>query len=65
MLTDLSANELDLILSALAAVSPSGGGSDVYTLYRKLAAQTCRAPLPELEAELAMNVVRDYQESLT
>lgn len=36
----LSSNELDLVLTALSAIAPSGGGSAPFTLLRKLQAET-------------------------
>lgn len=43
----LSSNELDLVMIALSAIAPSGGGSAPLTLLRKLQADT-GVKLPQL-----------------
>lgn len=59
---NLSGREIDVILSALETVSPSGGGSDQFTLFRAIAAKT--SVNQTRTAEFAQNVVGDYLESI-
>lgn len=56
-LPELTTNEIDLILSALAVTAPVGGGSDIYTLYRKLAAATGQDSSETTEANMCDNVL--------
>jgi hypothetical protein len=60
----LSDDELRLIISALHAVSPSGGGSPTFTLARALSASTGVAEDHELTAQYCDNVVNDYREAM-
>jgi len=51
-LPELDPRELDLILSALAVTTPVGGGSAIFTLYRKLCAQTGQTSSEATEARM-------------
>lgn len=61
---NLSTREIETILSALESVSPSGGGSDPFTLFRAIGAKTSVNTRENLTSEFCNNVVRDYLESI-
>jgi hypothetical protein len=61
-LSILEDHELDLILMALAAISPSGGGSKPYTLLRKIMEDTGRDfPNPEKVYRIQQQVGEELQ----
>lgn len=51
-LQNLTDNETTLILAALESISPTGGGSDTYTLARKISALTGLSAPNELIGEM-------------
>lgn len=53
----LTTAELEIVLSALAVTAPSGGGSSVFTLYRKIAGETGKTSPESLEAHFCDTVV--------
>jgi hypothetical protein len=54
---DLTDHELDLVLSALAVTAPVGGGSAIFTLYRKLCDQVGNTSSETTEALMCSNVL--------
>jgi hypothetical protein len=60
---NLTDREVELITSALMVVSPSGGGSEPFTLYQQIVGVTNIGSTAELEAYFANTVVEAYRES--
>lgn len=58
-------DELELILIGLRAISPSGGGSAPFTLYRKLAADTGGDVSENREQRARYAVLAELQTHLT
>lgn len=53
---NLSLEETQLIINALSAISPSGGGSTQFTLLRKLEAHTHILPDDETVGQLMLRI---------
>jgi hypothetical protein len=62
-LKNLTAKEAELIIAALHAISPSGGGSTTYHLARNLEQQTGIIPDDKLVCSLQLTAYDEIRES--
>jgi hypothetical protein len=60
----LTDHEIEMIVSALSAVSPTGGGSSPFTLMRKIARDTAVDPNDDLLASYSRTVIAEYLDAL-
>lgn len=63
-MTTFTDQEKQLIIDALATVSPVGGGSAPFTLLRRLMGEWQMEGNLENQVGYCMNIVNDYKESM-
>lgn len=56
--------DIELVLSALSACSPTGGGSNEFSLLRRLQLMTGRGPNDTLVERYCTNIVNEYKECI-
>jgi hypothetical protein len=59
----LTVREIQIVAAALAVVSPSGGGSDVYSVLRRVWAQAPVESDHALEAQFVATVISEAREA--
>lgn len=64
-ISDLSTHEVQMIQSALAIVSPTGGGSAPFTLMRKITEQTKVCSEEALERRFCATVLQELAQVMS